>query len=128
MDQLLPNTYISYAKHRLVRPAKVAKRHTQPTMKQRLRSFFTAERGDTLTHPQLSADAIIETLDDALAHHAVVSIMLNQADVFARHLTTVTGTLRQDHGVLTLTNHASQVVYIILPEQIRDVCYGMMVA
>ena len=103
--------------------------HSRLSFGQRIRSFFTAERGDTLRHPQFSSDVIIAHLDRALKQHAVVSIMLNQpSNPFAKKLTTVTGTLRQDQDILTITNHATGKTYLVLPEQIRQICFGLMVA
>ncbi|GEK28079.1 hypothetical protein [Furfurilactobacillus siliginis] len=127
MDQLLPNTYLPQMKRRFTRRPQLSIRPTL-TLKQQVRRFFTAERGDTLTHPQMPADKIISLLNDSLSHHTVISVMLNASDPFARHLETVTGTLRNDQGLLTITNHGSGVTYTLLPEQIRSVGYGMMVA
>lgn len=134
MEQLMPNTYINPVMtkstlHHSIRHSSVLSHHSRLSFGQRIRSFFTAERGDTLRHPQFSSDVIITHLDRALKQHAVVSIMLNQpSNPFAKKLTTVTGTLRQDQDILTITNHASGKTYLVLPEQIRQICFGLMVA
>ena len=140
MEQLMPNTYANIANaksswvkrnHGIQQASIQSTSKSMPTLslRQRVRGFFTAERGDTLAHPQASSDGIIDALDKALAQHAVVSIMLNQTtNPFAKKLVTVTGTLRQDQGILTITNHATNTAYLVLPEQIRQICFGMMVA
>ncbi|KRL57328.1 hypothetical protein [Furfurilactobacillus rossiae] len=134
MEQLMPNTYINPVMtkstiHHSIRHLSIVSNHSHLSVGQRIRKFFTAERGDTLRHPQFSSDVIIAHLDRALKQHAVVSIMLNQpSNPFAKKLTTVTGTLRQDQDILTITNHATGKTYLILPEQIRQICFGLMVA
>ncbi|MGR6687899.1 hypothetical protein ACUKBL_11260 [Furfurilactobacillus rossiae] len=101
MEQLMPNTYINPVMtkstlHHSIRHLSIVSNHSHLSVGQRIRKFFTAERGDTLRHPQFSSDVIIAHLDRALKQHAVVSIMLNQpSNPFAKKLTTVTGTLRQ---------------------------------
>lgn len=134
MEQLMPNTYINPVMtkstlHHSIRHLSIVSNHSHLSVGQRIRKFFTAERGDTLRHPQSSSDVIIAHLDRALKQHTVVSIMLNQpSNPFAKKLTTVTGTLRQDQDILTITNHATGKTYLILPEQIRQICFGLMVA
>lgn len=134
MDQLLPNTYIqpqrpSHAPFIWRKPVALPTRHSLHAHLVRFRQWFwTGERGDTLVHPQMSFNQLIDLLNDALAHHTVISVMLNSRNPFAKQLPIITGTLQQQRHSLILTNHSTGSSYVLLPEQVREICYGMMVA
>ncbi|GAB6091916.1 hypothetical protein [Furfurilactobacillus curtus] len=134
MDQLLPNTYTQPQRqnHALFNWRQSVAILTHQSLRAHLvrfrQWFWTGERGDTLVHPQMPADQLINLLNGALSHHAVISVMLNSRNPFAKKLPIITGTLQQQRHSLILTNHSTDSSYVLLPEQVREICYGMMVA